>query len=119
MIAPMPRPMFIACLLATACALASASLVIAQPGATVSAVSATRAGAVTQGTSYTINHYSIDNGGGRSSGGAFAITGSIGQHDADPLQPSTGGAFAVTGGFWPGTGAPLPTTIFSNGFEGP
>lgn len=113
MIAPMPRPMFIAFLLA------SASLAVAQPDATVPAVGATRAGAGTQGTGYAINHDSIDNGGGRSSGGAFSITGSIGQHDADPLQPSSGGAFAVTGGFWLGTGAPLPTTIFSNGFEGP
>ncbi|HRQ65797.1 MAG TPA: hypothetical protein PKZ76_13200 [Xanthomonadaceae bacterium] len=60
-------------------------------------------------------------GGGRSSGGAFSIRGTIGQADADPLQPSSGGAFAITGGFWGGIepSAALPDGIFADGFEAP
>jgi hypothetical protein len=58
-------------------------------------------------------------GGGDSRGGAFAVRGSIGQADAEPLQPSTGGAFAIIGGFWagPATSAVLPREIFRDGFE--
>jgi len=68
-------------------------------------------------------------GGGRhSSGGVFAVHGTIGQADADPLQPSTGGTFAVTGGFWAGvgptaSGPPDPSCdgnancVFRDGFE--
>ena len=52
----------------------------------------------TQGTGFAIDHYTIDNGGGTSSGGAFSISGTIGQPDADRLQPSTGSVFAITGG---------------------
>lgn len=66
-----------------------------------------------------IPRHVIAGGGGASSGGAFAIRGTIGQADADPLQPSNGGVFAVTGGFWPG--APTPEAavdaLFASGFE--
>ena len=40
----------------------------------------------------------IDGGGGTSSGGAFTLRGTIGQHDAS--APMTGGTFSLTGGFW-------------------
>lgn len=40
----------------------------------------------------------IAGGGGVSSGGAFALSGTIGQPDAG--APSSDGAFALTGGFW-------------------
>ena len=63
---------------------------------------------------YGIDRHVIATGGGTSSGGAFAITGSIGQDDADPLQPATGGSYALTGGFW-GDGS--RDRIFANGFE--
>lgn len=66
----------------------------------------------------TVARHVIASGGGESSGGQFEITGTIGQPDADPLQPSTGGTFAITGGFWPAVG-PLPNVIFRNGFEDP
>src|SRR5207245_8763204 len=39
----------------------------------------------------------IDGGGGTSTGGAFAVSGTIGQPDAGA---SSGGNFAVAGGFW-------------------
>ena len=48
------------------------------------------------------------------------VQGSIGQFDAEPLQPSSGGAFSVTGGFWAGlSSAPAPagTELFEDGFE--
>ena len=47
---------------------------------------------------YTIPWYTIDNGGGYSSGGNFELEGTIGQHDAGPVM--TGGNFSVRGGFW-------------------
>ena len=108
MITFMLRPIFLAGLLGGICAFASAPAVGTANGTTT-----------IQGTSFTVDRYAINNGGGSASGGAFSVKGSIGQHDADPLQPSTGGVFAVTGGFfWAGTAAPLSPTIFGNGFEG-
>jgi hypothetical protein len=72
-----------------------------------------------KGTAFAVPHYVIAGGGGRSTGGAFAITGTLGQADADPLQPSTGGVFAITGGFWPGIvpSASPGDPIFADGFE--
>jgi hypothetical protein len=46
-----------------------------------------------------INWFTIDGGGGTSTGGGFTLSGTIGQHDAG--QPMTGGGFTLTGGFWP------------------
>jgi hypothetical protein len=53
-------------------------------------------GAVAQ--NYSIDWYTIDGGGGTSTGGVFAVTGTIGQSDAG--GPMTGGQLSVTGGFW-------------------
>lgn len=71
------------------------------------------------GDAYTVDRYTIDGGGGTSSGGIYEIQGTLGQPDADPLQPSMGGTFELTGGFWPGlsTAAPQPDALFGNGFE--
>lgn len=41
--------------------------------------------------------YTIDGGGGTSTGGSFTLSGTIGQPDAGVL---TGGNFTLTGGFW-------------------
>jgi len=57
------------------------------------------------GSALTVDHYTIDSGGGASTGGVFEIKGTIAQPDTDPLQPSSGGAFAGTGGFWGGRDA--------------
>ena len=75
--------------------------------------------ATPQGGDYRIDRYTIDGGGGVSSGGTFEIQGTIGQPDADPLQPSTGGVYEITGGFWPGLApaTPQPDALFANGFE--
>jgi hypothetical protein len=48
--------------------------------------------------SYTIDWYKVSGGGGTSTGGTYAITGTIGQHDAG--GPMTGGNYSLTGGFW-------------------
>ena len=49
--------------------------------------------------SFSIDWFTIDGGGGTSSGGDFSLGGTIGQTDAN-AQPMTGGAFSLTGGFW-------------------
>jgi hypothetical protein len=48
---------------------------------------------------YEISWYTIDGGGGASSGGDFSLTGTIGQPDA---AYSRGGNYELLGGFWPG-----------------
>jgi hypothetical protein len=48
---------------------------------------------------YEINWYTIDGGGGRSTGGTYTLTGTIGQPDA---AYSRGGNYELLGGFWPG-----------------
>jgi hypothetical protein len=77
------------------------------------------AAASAKGGSYSLDQYTIASGGGTSVAGAFSISGTIGQPDADPLQPSSGGAFELSGGFWPGVAAAgaFPDTVFADGFE--
>jgi len=48
---------------------------------------------------YELSWYTIDGGGGRSSGGPYELVGTIGQPDA---AWSKGGNFELLGGFWPG-----------------
>ena len=48
---------------------------------------------------YSISWYTTDGGGGKSSGGQYVLTGTIGQPDA---AYSEGGDYEVLGGFWPG-----------------
>ena len=51
---------------------------------------------------YSIEWYTIDGGGGTSSGGPYELSGTIGQPDADYLD---GGPYELLGGFW--VGGPL------------
>lgn len=46
---------------------------------------------------FTIDWYTVDGGGGVSTGGVFSISGTIGQPDAGTM---TGGNFTLHGGFW-------------------
>ena len=47
---------------------------------------------------YAIDWYKVAGGGGASVGGVYAVSGTVGQHDAGgPLQ---GGNYSLTGGFW-------------------
>jgi hypothetical protein len=50
------------------------------------------------GQSYSIDWYKIAGGGGTSTGGVYAVSGTIGQHDAGGAMP--GGSYSLTGGFW-------------------
>lgn len=61
------------------------------------------------GQSYSIDPHSIAGGGGTSTGGVFAVNGTIGQPDAGAMS---GGSFSLLGGYWSvtallTTGAPL------------
>ncbi|MCS7338372.1 MAG: hypothetical protein NZ739_09085 [Verrucomicrobiae bacterium] len=47
---------------------------------------------------YSIDWWTIDGGGGTSTGGLYTVSGTIGQPDAGPVM--TGGVYSVQGGFW-------------------
>jgi len=47
--------------------------------------------------SYSIDWYTIDGGGGTSSGGGYSVSGTIGQPDAGRMS---GGNYTIEGGFW-------------------
>jgi hypothetical protein len=53
--------------------------------------------AVAQAQDYAINWFTIDGGGGTSTGGTYVVTGTIGQSDAGRMA---GGSFTLEGGFW-------------------
>jgi hypothetical protein len=46
---------------------------------------------------YSIDWFSVDGGGGASTGGTYTLTGTIGQPDAGAMS---GGNFTLVGGFW-------------------
>jgi len=48
--------------------------------------------------SYSIDWYKVSGGGGTSTGGTYAVSGTIGQADASGAM--SGGNYSVTGGFW-------------------
>src|SRR5436853_4452634 len=50
-----------------------------------------------RGQSYSIDWYTIDGGGGTSTGGVYQVSGTIGQPDAGHMS---GGNFSLDGGFW-------------------
>jgi hypothetical protein len=47
---------------------------------------------------YSIDWFKVAGAGGTSTGGTFAVSGTIGQHDAGGAM--SGGNFSLTGGFW-------------------
>src|SRR5882672_4736686 len=53
----------------------------------------------TEAQSFSLDWFTIDGGGGASTGGVYSVSGTIGQADANP-QPLTGGNFSLVGGFW-------------------
>src|SRR5258706_5137923 len=46
---------------------------------------------------YSIDWFTIDGGGGTSTGGVYSVSGTIGQPDAGQMS---GGNFTIEGGFW-------------------
>ncbi len=73
--------------------------------------------AALSGGVFVVADQTIAGGGGRASGGAFVLDGTIGQPDA--AGSMTGGPFALAGGFWPGLAVPSPDGVFADGFESP
>lgn len=63
----------------------------------LAALSLTVAATSVQAQNYSIDWFTIDGGGGTSSGGAYSLSGTIGQPDAGVM---TGGIYSLTGGFW-------------------
>ena len=47
--------------------------------------------------SYSIDWFTIDGGGGTSTGGVYSVSGTIGQPDAGKMS---GGNYSIDGGFW-------------------
>ena len=48
---------------------------------------------------YSIGWFTIDGGGGTSTGSVYSVSGTVGQPDATQA-PMTGGNYSLTGGFW-------------------
>ena len=65
------------------------------------------------GGPYVLDWYTIDGGGGTSSGGAYTLSGTIGQHDAS--TPLSGGAYELGPGFWYGAGVDCVSDFDGNG----
>ena len=74
------------------------------------AMSASLFTAVAFGQTFSIDWFTIDGGGGTSTGGVFSMHGTVGQPDAGTMS---GGNFSLTGGFWGAiqTSPPVPTVI--------
>ena len=53
---------------------------------------------VSHAQSFSIDWFTIDGGGGTSTGGVYSVSGTIGQPDAGPTM--SGGNYSVDGGFW-------------------
>lgn len=53
---------------------------------------------------YEISWHTVDGGGGTSTGGAYTLDGTIGQHDAGS---QSGGGYVLAGGFWAGLASAL------------
>ena len=65
---------------------------------------------------YEMRKYSINSGGGKTTGGDYVINSSIGQIDASSVK--TGGNYTLNAGFWhPKDTTPQTDLIFTNGFE--
>jgi hypothetical protein len=68
--------------------------------------------------SFSLDWFSVDGGGGTSSGGGYSVSGTIGQPDAGVMS---GGSFTLQGGFWslpstaPLAGAPTLSVTQSDG----
>jgi len=52
----------------------------------------------TRAQTYSIDWFKVSGGGGTSTGGVYAVSGTIGQSDAGVAI--TGGNYSITGGFW-------------------
>ncbi len=53
--------------------------------------------ALAQGGGYSLDWFTVDGGGGESTGSAYSLSGAIGQADAGALS---GSGYTLNGGFW-------------------
>ena len=72
--------------------------------------------ATVSGQNYAINWFTIDGGGGASSGGQYTLRGTIGQPDAG-IMSATG--FSISGGFWSDGEEPLTVPLLRISRSGP
>jgi hypothetical protein len=88
-----------------------------QSWALAAAITVTGLAAVTVSAQFAIDWFTIDGGGGTSTGGVYTVSGTIGQPDAGTMS---GGNYSLMGGFWgivavvQTEGAPLLTVTRSN-----
>ncbi|MGQ9556147.1 MAG: hypothetical protein ACUVWR_18755 [Anaerolineae bacterium] len=61
------------------------------------------------GGPYNLEWHSFDGGGGQMAGGAYSLSGTVGQADAGAVM--SGGSYSLSGGFW--GGAASQSTIYS------
>ena len=57
---------------------------------------------------YDLTHWSVDSGGGSSTGGSYSLSGTLCQPDAGVLK---GSSFTLTGGFWNDSPANRPIRL--------
>ena len=67
------------------------------------------AGVALAAGSYDLSWWTVDGGGGTSSGNGYALNGTIGQPDAGMV--AGGGGYTLEGGFWHGGVAATPTEM--------
>jgi hypothetical protein len=66
-------------------------------------------GAALAAGSYDLSWWTVDSGGGTSSGNGYTLNGTLGQPDAGTL--ASGGGYTLAGGFWHGGVATSTETI--------
>jgi hypothetical protein len=54
--------------------------------------------AAARANGYSIERWTLDNGGGVSAAGRYSLAGTVGQPDASTAM--TGGTYSLTGGYW-------------------
>lgn len=64
--------------------------------------------ATVSGQNYAINWFTVDGGGGDSSGGQYTLRGTIGQPDAGIMSAA---GFSISGGFWSNGEEPLTVPL--------
>jgi hypothetical protein len=62
---------------------------------------------ITRAQSYSIDWFTVDGGGGTSTGGVYSVSGTIGQPDGS-VQTMAGGNYSLIGGFWSVIGLATP-----------
>ena len=72
--------------------------------------------AVSQAQNLSIDWFTVDGGGGTSTGGVFKVSGTVGQTDAGAMS---GGGFLLQGGFWSGIAVQTPGAPFLYITNGP